>query len=147
DEREPIEPRMRPSETQSLSDHRRSPVGGDDETGREALRLNAAPPWTRAFGDDASHSPAVAQEVDHANALADRDADLPRPLDERLVQGPPTHGERVRSVAVPRPIDGIVADQKRAVRRQDPHAPERPGSPRLDRREDTQTVQNPGALR
>ena len=132
DEREPVEPAMRSPEPEPLDDDRRPAVGGDDQPGREgALPGRSGAPGSVGSATTPVTRPAVAEEVDHAHPFADRDARLPGALDERQVERPAAHGEGVRSMAVPRSVGRVVADQQGAVGREDPHPPERPRPARL----------------
>ena len=122
---------MRTPEPEPLDDDRGPAVGGDDQPAREGAPPGGPRPWLGGLGDDAGHPSAVAEQVDHAHALAERDAGLPRALDERQVERPAAHGKGVRSMAVPGPVGRVVADQQGAVGREDPHPPERPRPVRL----------------
>ena len=111
---------MRTPEPEALHDDRRSPVGGDHEAGREALAAGGAGP--DGLGDDARDPVPLAEQVDHADPLADPDPDLARSLDERRVEQPPAHREGVGRVALRMTRRGVIADQERPVGREDAHA-------------------------
>ena len=136
---------MRAPEAETLGDHRRTAVRRDHQARGHAFG-GGARPRLGGLGDDAGDAAALAEQIDHPDAFADPDADLAGTLDERGVQDPAAHRESVRTIAVPGTAGRVVADEQRAVRREDPHAPEWAGAACLDRPEGSEAIENAASL-
>ncbi len=135
---------MGADEVEAAGDDRGAPVGADHEAGVEALH------WSRGPLRDAlhpGHARAVPDEPGDPEAFAHRDRQRPGALDQDGVEGQAPDREGVIAVAAPAAAPRVVADQRGAVRRDDPHAAERPGAGRFHRLQHPEAVEDPAPFR